>query len=60
MVAGGPRVAMLSMLRSTRPISLHGVGLSIAGVADPDPEHLRRLRALVEQFQPFLFSEHLA
>lgn len=60
MVAGGPRVAMLSALRATRPISLHGVGLSIAGAADPDTGHLRRLRCLVDRFQPFLVSEHLA
>ncbi len=60
MVAGGPRVAMLSALRAAWPISLHGVGLSIAGAADPDPGHLRRLRALVDCFQPFLVSEHLA
>lgn len=60
MVAGGARVAMLSALRATRPISLHGVGLSIAGAADPDAGHLRRLRALVDRFQPFLVSEHLA
>jgi uncharacterized protein (UPF0276 family) len=60
MVAGGPRVAMLSALRATRPISLHGVGLSIAGAADPDAGHLRHLRALVDRFQPFLVSEHLA
>lgn len=60
MVAGGPRVAMLSALRAIWPISLHGVGLSIAGAADPDPGHLRRLRALIDCFQPCLVSEHLA
>ncbi|HJR55653.1 MAG TPA: DUF692 domain-containing protein, partial [Rhizomicrobium sp.] len=60
MVAGGPRVAMLSALRERFPISIHGVGLSLAGAADPDPGHLRRLCDLVDRFEPALVSEHLA
>jgi hypothetical protein len=60
MVAGGPRLAMLEQLRSEREISLHGVGMSLAGAADPDPEHLLALKQLVERFEPALVSEHLA
>ncbi len=60
MVEGGPRLAMLEALRSARPISLHGVGLSLAGVEEPDPDHLQRLRALLDRFEPALVSEHLA
>ena len=60
MVAGGARSAVLSAISEARPISLHGVGLSLAGAADPDPSHLRRLRALVDRHAPFLVSEHLA
>lgn len=60
MVAGGPRLAMLEALRSRHPLSLHGVGLSLAADAPPDPEHLARLKVLVERFEPFLVSEHLA
>lgn len=60
MVAGGPRVAMLSALRERFPISIHGVGLSLAGAADPDPGYLRRLSDLVERFEPAQVSEHLA
>lgn len=60
MVAGGPRVAMLSALRERFPISIHGVGLSLAGAADPDAAHLRRFRALIDRFEPTLVSEHLA
>jgi uncharacterized protein (UPF0276 family) len=60
MVAGGPRVAMLETLRSERPLSLHGVGLSLAGAESVDPAHLTRLRALVDRIEPFLVSEHLA
>ena len=60
MVAGGPRLAMLEALRRERPLSLHGVGLSLAGAADPDPDHLVALKGLVDRFEPFVVSEHLA
>jgi hypothetical protein len=60
MVAGGPRLAMLDAVRAERPVSLHGVGLSLGSDADPDVGHLRRLAALTARAQPFLVSEHLA
>lgn len=60
MVAGGPRLKWLDAVRARHPLSLHGVGLSLAADADPDADHLRRLRGLVERFEPFLVSEHLA
>lgn len=60
MMAGGPRLAMLEALRRRRPLSLHGVGLSLAADRDPDREHLTRLKALVDRVQPALVSEHLA
>lgn len=60
MVAGGPRLAMLATLRDRCPLSLHGVGLSLAGDAPPSADHLGRLKALVDRFEPFVVSEHLA
>jgi uncharacterized protein (UPF0276 family) len=60
MVAGGPRLAMLERLRRDRPLSLHGVGMSLAGHAEPDPEHIAALKRLVDRFEPALVSEHLA
>ncbi|MDI1279769.1 MAG: hypothetical protein ACI9YM_000756 [Brevundimonas sp.] len=60
MVSGGPRLAWLEAIRRDRPLSLHGVGLSLAGFAPPDPDHLARLRSLVDRYQPFAVSEHLA
>jgi hypothetical protein len=60
MVEGGPRLAMLDAIRRERPLSLHGVGMSLAGAADPDPEHLAALKRLVDRFEPALVSEHLA
>src|SRR6185369_10069003 len=60
MVDGGPRLAMLETVRSERPLSLHGVGMSLAGAAPPDVDHLARLKLLVDRFEPELVSEHLA
>ena len=60
MVEGGPRLAMIEALRRERPLSVHGVGLSLAGAADPDPDHLADLKRLVDRFAPALVSEHLA
>jgi hypothetical protein len=51
---------MLDALARRRPLSLHGVGLSLAADADPDPRHLTRLRDLVSRCGPVLVSEHLA
>jgi uncharacterized protein (UPF0276 family) len=60
MVAGGPRLAMLEALRRERPLSLHGVGMSLAGACEPDADHLAGLKRLVERIEPALVSEHLA
>src|SRR5438094_532622 len=60
MVAGGPRLAMLQALRERRPLSLHGVGLSLASPEEPDAEARGRLRDLSLRFEPALVSEHLA
>ena len=60
MVEGGPRLAWLAAIRERWPLSLHGVGLSLAGDERPDPRHLQRFRALIDRFDPFLVSEHLA
>src|SRR5438270_7950545 len=60
MVEGGPRLAMLAALRRDRALSLHGVGMSLGGSAEPDNEHLAALKKLVDWFEPALVSEHLA
>jgi uncharacterized protein (UPF0276 family) len=60
MCAGGPRHDQLAAIRARRPLSLHGVGLSLAGDERPDRAHLLALRALVDRYEPFVVSEHLA
>lgn len=60
MCDGGPRHAALAAVRERHPLSLHGVGLSLAGDEPPDEAQLARLRHLVDRYEPFLVSEHLA
>ena len=60
MVDGGPRLAWLETISHRNPMSLHGVSLSLAADAEPDANHLRRLKALADRIQPALISEHLA
>jgi uncharacterized protein len=60
MGAGGLPHAQLGALRADYALSLHGVGLSIGGADALDKDHLHRLRALCDRYQPESFSEHLA
>jgi uncharacterized protein (UPF0276 family) len=60
MGAGGPPHAMLRALRERYALSIHGVGLSIGSMAPLDLDHLARLKALCDRYEPESFSEHLA
>ena len=60
MGAGGRPLAQLRHLAEKFAISVHGVGLSIGGEAPLDPQHLSRLKHLVNWLKPASFSEHLA
>jgi uncharacterized protein len=60
MGAGGLPHAQLAALRADRPLSVHGVGLSIGGARGLDATHLQRLRLLCDRYEPESFSEHLA
>lgn len=60
MVAGGPFHHFLGLIGEKYPLSLHGVGLSIGAEGPLDLQHLQRLAALIERYQPQSFSEHLA
>jgi uncharacterized protein len=60
LVDGGPRLTWLDAIRARHPVALHGVALSLAAAARPDPDHLRRLAALADRVQPTMVSEHLA
>lgn len=60
MGAGGPPHHLLRQICADYPLSIHGVGLSIGGMSALDREHLKRLKRLIDIYQPVLFSEHLA
>ncbi|PHS27059.1 MAG: hypothetical protein COA84_04930 [Robiginitomaculum sp.] len=60
MVAGGPRLAWLDAIAERYPLSLHGVGLSLGGPDAPDADHLARLKALIDRYNPASVSEHVA
>ncbi len=60
MVPGGPLHHWLGQVRAHYALSLHGVALSIGGAAALDRDHLERLAALLDRYQPQSFSEHLA
>lgn len=60
MVEGGPLHHCVGQIRSSYPLSIHGVGLSIGGEGELDAAHLDRLATLIERYAPAAFSEHLA
>lgn len=57
---GGRPHAQLRALSEHFALSIHGVGLSIGGDQPLDPDHLARLRTLIDRTNPASFSEHLA
>ncbi len=60
MGAGGLPHHQLGLLRRDHAISIHGVGLSIGGSDALNRDHLARLKALCDRYEPDSFSEHLA
>ncbi|WP_158595880.1 MNIO family bufferin maturase [Oleomonas cavernae] len=56
----GPGGDRLAAVRRDRPVSIHGVGLSLGSAGGIDRDHLSRLVRLVERVEPVLVSEHLA
>jgi uncharacterized protein (UPF0276 family) len=60
MGAGGPPHHLLRRMACDYPLSIHGVGLSIGGAGPLDRDHLARLKKLIGEVRPAMFSEHLA
>jgi uncharacterized protein len=58
--AGGPGHAALATIRRHYPLSFHGVGLSLGSTDPLDRRHLRRLKEVVDLYEPSLVSEHLS
>jgi len=59
-LGGGPPLVGLESVRRDYPLSMHGVGLSLGTATGLDPQHVKRFKALIERFEPFLISEHLS
>ncbi len=58
-VPGGKPRYYLDRVRERYPVALHGVSMSI-GTTDPlDQDYLQQLKALIEQVQPMIVSDHL-
>ncbi len=57
---GGPSLNALKTIRASYPISLHGVGLSLGSADKLDVDHLKKIKKLIREIDPFLVSEHLS
>lgn len=57
--AGGAALNVLKRVRERYPVSLHGVGLSLASTDELAARHLDSLATLIERVEPALVSEHL-
>ncbi|MDH3713887.1 MAG: DUF692 domain-containing protein [Gammaproteobacteria bacterium] len=58
--AGGAPLRYLEELRVHYPLSLHGVGLSLGSADELNSTHIKKLRHLIDLFEPALVSEHLS
>lgn len=58
--SGGPTLSILKTIRKNYPISLHGVGLSLGSADGIDLNHLKKIKNLIHDIDPFLISEHLS
>lgn len=60
MAEGGAHHRYLAAIADRYRLSLHGVGMSLGSSEGLDTDHLSRFRQLVERYDPWLISEHLA
>lgn len=59
MIDGGKPRDILRRVRANYPVALHGVSLSVGSADGVDPDYLNRLRALVDEIEPYVVSDHL-
>lgn len=59
MVAGGRPRDILRRVRERHPVALHGVSMSIGSADGVDRDYLKLLRALVDDIEPMIVSDHL-
>lgn len=56
---GGAPLRHLETVRRDYPLTFHGVGMSLGSTDPLNMDYLRRLKHLVERFQPAYVSDHL-
>lgn len=56
---GGKPPFILEEVRKDYPVSFHGVGLSLGSTDPLSSQHLEKIKALVNTFNPILVSDHL-
>jgi uncharacterized protein (UPF0276 family) len=59
LVAGGNPRRVLRAVREHRPVVLHGVSLSIGSIDPLDERYLAQVKALCDEVEPALVSDHL-
>lgn len=57
---GGLPHYFLGQIAAQYPLSLHGIGMSLGSTEALDQAHLKRLRQLIDQYQPLRVSEHMS
>lgn len=57
---GGKNLSLLTEVRKSYPVSLHGVGLSLGSADELNWHHLKKLRELIHHIEPCLVSDHLS
>lgn len=57
---GGQTISFLEEISSIYPISFHGVSLSLGSADGLSKEYLKKLKKVVDRFNPGLISEHLS
>tara|TARA_R110000868_G_scaffold262401_2_gene521052 strand:- start:30626 stop:31534 length:909 start_codon:yes stop_codon:yes gene_type:complete len=57
---GGKTARALRDAAAAYPLSFHGVSMSLGSAEKPNADHLKRVKELVQEFNPALVSEHLS
>jgi uncharacterized protein (UPF0276 family) len=57
---GGETISFLEKISSRYPMSFHGVSLSLGSADGLSKEYLKKLKQVVDRFNPGLVSEHLS
>ncbi len=60
MADGGLPIQRVEKIRQDYPITLHGVGMSLASADPLNVDYLQRLKNLADRLQPAYVSDHLA